>query len=69
MANSLKPAIDSGVEDSQMSGGKTYMIALHVDIKMCIDTLKYFAGWADKIHGKTMEVCLCFLVSASESNA
>ncbi len=41
-----------------MSAGKTYMIALYVDIKMCIDTLKYFAGWADKIHGKTMEVCI-----------
>ncbi|KAF8341816.1 aldehyde dehydrogenase [Amanita rubescens] len=38
-----------------LDNGKTYMVALYVDIKMCIDTLKYFAGWADKIHGKTME--------------
>ena len=67
MVNNLKSAIEfNGIEDSWMSAGKTYMIALYVDIKMCIDTLKYFAGWADKIHGKTMEVCLFFLVSGSQ---
>jgi hypothetical protein len=33
-------------------------MALHVDIPTCISMLKYYAGWADKIHGKTIEVCV-----------
>ena len=35
------------------------MIALHLDIPMCVSVLKYYAGWADKIHGKTIEVFTC----------
>ena len=44
--------------DSRTLAGKAYMIALHFDIPMCVTTLEYFAGWCDKIHGKTIEVCL-----------
>ena len=32
------------------------MIALHLDMAMCVSVLKYYAGWSDKIHGKTIEV-------------
>ncbi|KAF9526799.1 aldehyde dehydrogenase [Crepidotus variabilis] len=38
-----------------LDNGKTFMWALGVDVKSAIDTFKYFAGWADKIHGKTIE--------------
>ncbi|KXN86252.1 Aldehyde dehydrogenase [Leucoagaricus sp. SymC.cos] len=35
--------------------GKQFPIARHVDIKSAVSTLRYYAGWADKIHGKTIE--------------
>ena len=28
----------------------------HVDVKSCLECLRYYAGWADKITGKTIEV-------------
>lgn len=27
------------------------------DVDNAINTFRYYAGWADKIHGKTIEVC------------
>lgn len=47
---------DSG--SRRIPSGKAYMMALHGDMPMCVSTLKYFAGWADKIHGQTLEVCV-----------
>ncbi|KAF9522548.1 aldehyde dehydrogenase [Crepidotus variabilis] len=38
-----------------LDNGKTFTWALNVDVKGTIDAFKYFAGWADKIHGKTIE--------------
>ena len=31
-------------------------MARFVDVRGTINTLRYYAGWADKIHGKTIEV-------------
>lgn len=44
-----------------MSTGKTFKAAMQFDLHFIIDTLRYYAGWADKIQGKTIEVrvCLC----------
>jgi aldehyde dehydrogenase (NAD+) len=36
--------------------GKTYGWAFGTDVSFAIDVIKYFAGWADKITGQTMEV-------------
>jgi acyl-CoA reductase-like NAD-dependent aldehyde dehydrogenase len=41
--------------------GKPYSIALAVDVPASIQTLRYYAGWADKIHGKTIPVSGDFL--------
>ncbi|KAF8337184.1 aldehyde dehydrogenase [Amanita rubescens] len=38
-----------------LDNGKSYFSALLADIPTCTTVLRYFAGWADKIHGKTME--------------
>ncbi|KAJ3569880.1 hypothetical protein NP233_g4765 [Leucocoprinus birnbaumii] len=35
--------------------GKTFNDAKGLDLNGVIGTLRYFAGWADKIHGKTIE--------------
>lgn len=34
-----------------IDNGKSYNIALNVDIPMSIEYIRYYAGWADKIHG------------------
>ncbi|KAF9261037.1 aldehyde dehydrogenase [Marasmius fiardii PR-910] len=35
--------------------GKPFTVTRTGDLKGLIDTFRYFAGWADKIHGKTIE--------------
>ncbi|KAK9800199.1 hypothetical protein WJX73_008189 [Symbiochloris irregularis] len=39
-----------------LDNGKPYKVARNADIPMAIDHFRYFAGWADKIHGKTIPV-------------
>ena len=39
-----------------LDNGKPYKIALNVDVPASIDTFRYYAGWADKIQGKTIPV-------------
>ncbi|XP_030569019.1 aldehyde dehydrogenase, mitochondrial-like [Drosophila novamexicana] len=34
--------------------GKPYAVTIKVDLPLTIKNLRYFAGWADKIHGKTI---------------
>ncbi|XP_063304893.1 retinaldehyde dehydrogenase 3 [Pelobates fuscus] len=48
-----------------MDTGKPFLHAFMVDLEGCIRTLRYYAGWADKIQGKTVPVdenFLCFTV-------
>lgn len=37
-----------------LDNGKPFAMSYNVDIPMSIDVLRYFAGWADKNHGKTI---------------
>jgi len=39
-----------------LNNGKAFAIARAVDVKGTVDVLRYYAGWADKVHGKTIEV-------------
>jgi aldehyde dehydrogenase (NAD+) len=39
-----------------IDNGKPYQIALNVDIPGSIETLRYYAGWCGKSHGKTIPV-------------
>jgi len=39
-----------------LDNGKTLSMATAADVPKSIDCLRYFAGWADKISGKTLEV-------------
>ncbi|KAE8618354.1 hypothetical protein XENTR_v10009361 [Xenopus tropicalis] len=48
-----------------MDTGKPFLHAFLIDLEGCIRTLRYFAGWTDKIQGKTIPVddsFLCFTV-------
>ncbi|EIM81827.1 aldehyde dehydrogenase [Stereum hirsutum FP-91666 SS1] len=38
-----------------LDNGKTFNWAKYGDVTIAIDTIKYYAGWADKIQGKTIE--------------
>ena len=35
--------------------GKTFQWAKDADVAFSISTIRYYAGWADKIHGQTIE--------------
>lgn len=37
-----------------LDNGKPYSVAYNVDLPGCISTLRYYAGWADKNHGKVI---------------
>ncbi|NXE40598.1 AL1A1 dehydrogenase, partial [Ptilorrhoa leucosticta] len=39
-----------------IDGGKLFSMAYLMDLGACIKTLRYCAGWADKIHGRTVPV-------------
>ncbi|KAK7049893.1 hypothetical protein VNI00_005323 [Paramarasmius palmivorus] len=38
-----------------LDNGKTYGWAMDVDTTFAIETIRYYAGWADKIHGQVQE--------------
>uniref|UniRef100_A0A8C5NGU9 aldehyde dehydrogenase (NAD(+)) n=1 Tax=Gouania willdenowi TaxID=441366 RepID=A0A8C5NGU9_GOUWI len=39
-----------------LDSGKVFIMAYFVDLMATIKTLRYYGGWADKIHGKTIPV-------------
>ena len=39
-----------------LDNGKPFQVALSVDVPAVIETLRYYAGWADKNHGKVIPV-------------
>uniref|UniRef100_A0A6Q2X726 Aldehyde dehydrogenase domain-containing protein n=1 Tax=Esox lucius TaxID=8010 RepID=A0A6Q2X726_ESOLU len=44
-----------------MDTGKPFLHSFFIDLDGSIKTLRYYAGWADKIHGKTMPVDNTFM--------
>jgi aldehyde dehydrogenase (NAD+) len=38
-----------------LDNGKTFTWALLNDVDQAVRTIRYYAGWADKNHGKVME--------------
>lgn len=39
-----------------LDNGKPYAVALAADLTLAIKCYRYYAGWADKIHGKTIPI-------------
>lgn len=56
----LADEIEKNAEDlaalESLDNGKPYQIALKVDIPLTVKCYRYYAGWADKIHGKTIPI-------------
>ena len=42
-----------------LDNGKPYSDAYNIDLDLVLKTYRYYAGWADKIHGKTLPVGEC----------
>ena len=38
-----------------LDSGKTFIGTKNIDVKLSISTIRYYAGWADKIHGQVVE--------------
>uniref|UniRef100_A0A3Q2IDL1 aldehyde dehydrogenase (NAD(+)) n=1 Tax=Equus caballus TaxID=9796 RepID=A0A3Q2IDL1_HORSE len=47
-----------------MDSGKPFLHAFFIDLEGCIKTLRYFAGWADKIQGRTIPTVVWKLAPA-----
>ncbi len=51
-------------EIESIDNGKSVVIAEHVDIRLAVDFLRYMAGFATKIEGRTVDVSVPFMPDA-----
>ncbi len=62
----LADLLEQNVEEfallESLDNGKAITWARHADLYLCIETLRYYAGWADKVHGQTIPVTGPYLV-------
>src|SRR5437762_10035903 len=54
LADLVEKHIDEFAELETLDNGKPIFESRYVDIPMVIDVLHYYAGWATKIHGETI---------------
>ena len=54
LANLVEKNIDEFAELETLDNGKPIFESRYVDMPMVIDVLRYYAGWATKIHGETV---------------
>jgi aldehyde dehydrogenase (NAD+) len=57
LAQLMEANLDELAAIESLDNGKTFGWAKGTDVSFAIQTIKYFAGWADKIQGQTIEVC------------
>ncbi len=56
LAALIEANIDELAKLESIDNGKPYAVAKAADLPLTIACYKYFAGWADKIHGKTIPI-------------
>jgi acyl-CoA reductase-like NAD-dependent aldehyde dehydrogenase len=56
IADLLEERIDEFALVETMDNGKPYFESRWVDVPAAVSALRYFAGWADKLQGRTMSV-------------
>lgn len=60
LLNKLADLIEANKEElaalESLDNGKPYNVALAADLALTIKCYRYYAGWADKIHGKTIPI-------------
>ena len=56
LADLIEAEIDELAALEALDNGKPFADARHIDIPLALDALRYYAGWADKIHGQTIPI-------------
>ncbi len=56
LANLIEAEIDELAALESLDNGKPVRDARHADLPLVVDCLRYYAGWADKIQGKTIPI-------------
>jgi len=60
LLNKLADLIENDIAElsflESLDNGKAAVVAQAADLPLTVDCLRYYAGWADKIHGKTIDV-------------
>ena len=56
LADLVEDNIDDLAALETLDNGKPISEARHADLPLVIDCLRYYAGWADKIHGQTIPI-------------
>ena len=56
LADLIELHIQELAELETLDNGKPISESLHGDLPLVIDCLRYYAGWADKIHGQTIPI-------------
>ena len=56
LADLIESNIDELAELETLDNGKPISESRNADLPLVIDCLRYYAGWADKIHGQTIPI-------------
>ena len=56
LADLIEEEADDLAALETLNNGKPYRDARNIDLALVVDCLRYYAGWADKIHGQTIPV-------------
>lgn len=56
LADLIEKNIDELAALEALDNGKPFSVAKAADFGLVIKTIRYYAGWADKIHGKTIPI-------------
>ena len=56
LADLIEQHADELATLESLDNGKPYRDALNIDVPLTIKCYRYYAGWADKIHGKTIPI-------------
>lgn len=56
LADLMEANADELAALESLDNGKSFEIAKDFDVGQSAETIRYYAGWCDKHHGKTIEV-------------
>lgn len=56
LADLIEANVDELSRIETLNNGKPYFESRRVDLPQVIDVIRYYAGWADKVHGETIPV-------------
>ena len=54
LAELMEKNIDELSALESLDNGKPFSVSRNVDLPLAINCIKYYAGWADKIHGRVL---------------